>query len=125
MQLLIKKRIDPATSKILAVLLIAIVNLMISNQQLLMAHENDLFTNQIKAILEKNCISCHNQEKAKGGLDLTSPSGLMAGGESGHVIDPLSPEKSLLLEVLGYEGDIQMPPRGKLNIAFVAENLKK
>jgi hypothetical protein len=38
----------------------------------------------------------------------------MAGGESGHVIDPVNPEKSLLLEVLGYEGDIQMPPRGKL-----------
>jgi hypothetical protein len=114
MQLLIKKRIDPATSKILAVLLIAIVNLMISNQQLLMADQNDLFTNQIKAILEKNCISCHNQAKAKGGLDLTSHSGLMAGGESGHVIDPVNPEKSLLLEVLGYEGDIQMPPRGKL-----------
>lgn len=72
------------------------------------------FTNIVKPILQMHCISCHNPAKAKGGLDLTSHASAMAGGESGHVILPGKPEKSLIVEVLGYEGDTQMPPRGKL-----------
>lgn len=40
----------------------------------------------------------------------------MAGGESGHVILPGKPEQSLIMEVLGYEGDIQMPPGSRLPV---------
>ncbi|MFM7590863.1 MAG: c-type cytochrome domain-containing protein, partial [Isosphaeraceae bacterium] len=80
------------------------------------ADENQRFNDFIRPILQSHCISCHNPEKAKGGLDLTSHAAALAGGESGHVIIPGKPEKSLIMEVLGYEGDIQMPPAGKLSI---------
>jgi len=37
-------------------------------------------------LLHNNCISCHNPEKHKGGLQLTTREGLLKGGDDGAVI---------------------------------------
>ena len=48
----------------------------------------DIYLDLISPIMDKRCISCHNLEKKKGDLNLTSFSSLMEGGESGKIIIP-------------------------------------
>ena len=68
------------------------------------------FEKSFAAIVIRNCVGCHNPSDAKGGLDLTSEPGASKGGDSGEVIVPGKPERSLLIERV-IEGS--MPPEGK------------
>jgi hypothetical protein len=48
------------------------------------------------------------------GVVLDSRDALRKGGESGAVIEPGAPEKSLLIQAIGYhDPDLQMPPKGE------------
>ena len=72
------------------------------------------FETKIRPVLVEQCLACHsNDDKQKGGLSLTSRTGLLSGGESGPAIVPGKPDASLLLEALRYES-YEMPPKGKL-----------
>ena len=75
----------------------------------------DFFEKRIRPILVKNCYKCHSGDpkKAKGSFVLDTHAGLMKGGDSGAVIEPGHPEKSLLIEAVKYEG-LEMPPDGQL-----------
>ena len=42
-------------------------------------------TPEAMVLLKANCFSCHNPEKEKGGLDLTSREAILAGGDNGKV----------------------------------------
>ncbi len=72
------------------------------------------FESKVRPILVERCQSCHGVDKAKGGLRLDTRDGLLAGGASGPVILNGKPTVSPLVEVIGYAGDIQMPPKSKL-----------
>ena len=76
------------------------------------AQRAPLFKDEILPILEKSCTKCHSPSQKMAGLDLTTFSGLMAGGTSGPVIAPGRPERSLLWKML--ETD-KMPMGGKLS----------
>ena len=65
-------------------------------------------------MLATNCFNCHGPKKQQGGLRLDSREAALKGGDNGPVIDLKSPEKSLLLQALGYQGDLKMPPKGAL-----------
>lgn len=78
------------------------------------------FESQIRPILSTHCISCHNPARHKGGLDLTSRQAALAGGDSGPAIDVKQPGQSLLLSLIDYTSEIQMPPKGKLNPEEIA-----
>src|SRR5262249_56455333 len=52
----------------------------------------------IQPLLETKCLRCHKGKDPKGELDLSTPAGIMKGGESGSVITPGKPESSLLYE---------------------------
>jgi hypothetical protein len=73
----------------------------------------DLFTTQVKSILESHCAKCHSGAEPKGGLKLTSRESILAGGESGPAVDLASVNDSLLLSAVNYDG-YEMPPTGKL-----------
>lgn len=47
-----------------------------------------LYDHLIQPVLQKKCASCHNENKIKGGLLLTSREGLLKGGENGSVVEP-------------------------------------
>src|SRR5262245_39247236 len=81
----------------------------------LTADEQQFFEKQVRPLLIKHCYSCHSAEARilKGGLYLDSRGGWMKGGDSGAVIVPGEPDKSLLIEAIRYES-IEMPPKGKL-----------
>lgn len=73
------------------------------------------FTKEIKPILDKYCIGCHNARRPKARLDLTSKKGIEKGGSHGVVINKKTPEKSLLLiRMKGQNNSKIMPPGGKL-----------
>jgi hypothetical protein len=45
----------------------------------LAAQESDLFTQDVRPILERRCLSCHNEDDRKGGLSLHSEEALRSG----------------------------------------------
>jgi WD40 repeat protein len=67
------------------------------------------------AVLQASCFSCHNPEKRKGGLVLTSREGLVKGSENGPVVKADVPEASTLLKVLASDADPHMPPKKQLS----------
>ena len=81
------------------------------------------FETRIRPVLTERCYQCHgaDPEKIRGGLVLLDAAGVQAGGDSGAVIVPGSPEESLLIEAIRYDGLTQMPPDGKLAAAVVAD----
>ena len=83
-----------------------------------------LFEEKIRPVLATRCYVCHSVKAAKvqGGLLLDSQAGLKRGGNSGVVIVPGDPEKSLLLHALRYQNkDLQMPPGTPLPVEVVAD----
>ncbi len=83
----------------------------------------EFFESKIRPVLAERCYECHggDPKKIRGGLVLLDAEGLRAGGYSGAVIVPGSPEDSLLIEALHYEGLTQMPPDGKLPQQVIAD----
>src|SRR5205814_1676485 len=84
----------------------------------------EFFEKTIRPLLASNCLSCHNAAKHKGGLVLENEAGLMKGGDTGPAVKPGDAEKSLLIELIRYNGDIKMPPKGKLPDKAIAELTK-
>ena len=76
--------------------------------------QTEFFEKKIRPVLAENCHSCHNPNLKTAGLNLTTAAGFVTGGENGSVIDRENPESSRLLQVIGYEERIKMPPTGKL-----------
>lgn len=82
----------------------------------------DFFENKVRPVLVNNCFSCHSEEKkVRGGLKMTSRAELLQGGDTGPAIVPGDPDKSLLVQVVRYTGDMKMPPKGKLKDHEIAD----
>jgi cytochrome c553 len=85
----------------------------------------EFFETRIRPLLATTCYQCHSREskKAKGGLLLDSPEGLLKGGDSGPLVVAGDPEKSLLLKAVRHsDNDLRMPPDGaKLTGAQIAD----
>lgn len=73
------------------------------------------FAREIAPILERSCTKCHNPEKHKGELDLSTAAGVQQGGENGAVLVAGNAANSKLLRVcrLPEDDDNVMPPKGK------------
>lgn len=70
-------------------------------------------------LLKANCLSCHNDEKHKGGLKLTSREAMMKGGDDGAVVVEGKPDESLLIQSLSADADPHMPPKKQLSSAKI------
>ena len=86
----------------------------------------DFFEAKIRPILVAQCVKCHDAvaetaKKLKGGLRLDTRDALLKGGDSGAAIVPGKPDEGTFLKALKYEGDVQMPPSGKLSSAIIAD----
>lgn len=68
------------------------------------------FASDILPIFKTKCIRCHAGVEPKAGLNLTSPSSLLSGGESGSALRIRAAEFSLLYEKISSD---QMPPVGQ------------
>ncbi len=70
-------------------------------------------------LLKTNCLSCHNEEKRKGGLALSSREALLAGGDAGVAVVAGKPEESPLIQLLSASADPHMPPKKQLTQAQI------
>lgn len=68
------------------------------------------FATEITPILKRNCVPCHHQGDAEGGLVLESHAALIKGGDSGPAVIAQDAEASLLMMRATGEEDPLMPP---------------
>ncbi|HYR58514.1 MAG TPA: c-type cytochrome domain-containing protein, partial [Chthoniobacteraceae bacterium] len=79
------------------------------------------YDDQVLPIFRNSCNNCHNPDKKKAGLDLTTYQSTLQGSENGKVLASGNPANSLLLKCVKQIEDPKMPPKGdKLNDQDVA-----
>jgi len=85
--------------------------------------DNEFFETKIRPVLVAHCHECHSSKsgKARGGLKVDSRDALLTGGDTGPAVVARSLEKSLLFQAITYDGDCQMPPKGKLPDDVIAD----
>ena len=84
----------------------------------------EFFEKRIRPVLVQSCYKCHSErsDKIKGNLVLDSLQGALRGGDTGPAIVPGHPEKSLLVQAIGFKNDdLQMPPKNPLPATAVAD----
>jgi hypothetical protein len=83
----------------------------------------EFFEKRIRPVLIKECFACHSSQakSLKGGLSLETRDGLLKGGETGPALVAGKPDESLLLSALKHDGDVRMPPKGKLPDSVVRD----
>lgn len=73
------------------------------------------FKKDIAPVLEASCVKCHNPEKKKGKLDMTTKEAFMKGGGEGKIVEAGKADASSLIKVLALpeDDDAAMPPKDK------------
>jgi hypothetical protein len=87
-------------------------------------HASDLFAEKIAPVLRQRCVVCHNDQKLRGGLDLTTRDGLLKGGEAGPAVIAGKADKSRLIEMVSGVS-AKMPKQGAKLTAEEVADLKK
>lgn len=78
-----------------------------------------VYEDMIVPVLDKKCMSCHNENKSKGDLIMTSYQDILKGGKSEHpTLKPGSALESELYKrvMLPLEDEDRMPPKGKISL---------
>src|SRR5579872_3328247 len=81
----------------------------------------EFFESRIRPILAEHCYSCHGPKKQQAGLRLDRREAITKGADGEPVIVPGQPDKSTLLRAVRHEGDVKMPPKGKLPPQAIAD----
>ncbi|MEK6259651.1 MAG: PSD1 and planctomycete cytochrome C domain-containing protein, partial [Planctomycetota bacterium] len=80
----------------------------------------DFFEKQVRPVLAAQCWNCHAEKKAESGLRLDSREAILRGGDRGEVVKPREAAASLLIHAVRRDGELQMPPNGRLSPEQVA-----
>ena len=83
-----------------------------------LSDSTNIYKDVVQTVLINKCMECHNDKKAKGGLNLSSYASLMKGGKSGSAIVSGDIEKSILIQriLLAMDDKKHMPPKGKVQL---------
>ena len=98
----------PAAASLLASLLAS--SLVFAAEPKKVTYEDDVLP-----IFRDNCLKCHNPDKLKGDLDLSSFSSAIKGGGSGTTLNAGDPDSSQLFKSVTHTEDPAMPPKSKLS----------
>ena len=81
--------------------------------------ESNIYLSYVEPIITKKCVSCHNDQKQKGGLDLSTLKGIEKGGKHGNLWEIHKPEESNFIKrvLLPEENKKHMPPAGKSQLS--------
>src|SRR5438445_13716004 len=80
------------------------------------AQDKITYQDHVLPIVEANCSKCHNADKKKADLELTSYQGILKGSGSGPVVLSGSADGSKLWKALTHSEEPYMPPnRAKLD----------
>jgi WD40 repeat protein len=74
------------------------------------AQEKITYQDHVLPLIENNCAKCHNADKKKGDLDLTTYNGLLKGGGSGQVVTSGNADSSKLVKAITHAEEPTMPP---------------
>ena len=69
------------------------------------------YDDHVLPLFQQACLNCHNPDKTKGGLDLSSYSGTLKGGSGGKIVEP-GDANSTLIAVVKHSAEPVMPPEG-------------
>ena len=78
------------------------------------------YEEHVLPVFRNACLRCHNPDKAKGDLDLSTFTALLNGGGSGVIVESGDSGASKLLKVVTHEEEPEMPPNGKLEAKEIA-----
>src|ERR1700722_6337772 len=85
------------------------------------AAEKTNYQNDVFPLFRNNCLNCHNPDKKKAGLDLSTYQAALAGSDNGKIVQSGKPGDSLLVKCVRQTEDPKMPPKGdKLSDAEIA-----
>ena len=92
-------------------------------------HEKPVsFTKDVMPVLAKHCIECHNPEKKKGKLDMSTYEALKAGGKKKSPFVAGDPDKSLMVQMIS-GNEPEMPEEGeplsKETVALISRWIKE
>ncbi len=85
--------------------------LVISGQVIAQATE-PTYDHEVLAVFQQACLNCHNPDKAKAGLDLSTYRGTLKGGSGGKIVEP-GDVNSRLIAVVSGAAEPKMPPEGE------------
>src|SRR5262245_27305422 len=68
------------------------------------------YVDHVLPLVEQHCAKCHNPDKKKGDLDLTSHAGALKGSGTGPIAISGNPEASKLIKALTHAEEPFMPP---------------
>ncbi len=85
------------------------------------ARQLDFFEKKIRPVLAENCHKCHGPDKQSGDLRLDRRDAMLKGDADGPVVVPGRPDKSRLIQALRQQGEVKMPPKGKLPEPVIAD----
>jgi len=77
------------------------------------AQQKVTYEDHIQPIFTNACNNCHNPDKKKAGLDLTTYQGTMQGSENGKILNPGNADASLLFKCVAQVEEPKMPPKGE------------
>jgi hypothetical protein len=69
------------------------------------------YVKQVKPFLAKYCVECHNPDKLRGDLDLSTVKAMLTGGKSGPAFVPGKPDDSYLVTLAEGKDNPKMPPK--------------
>lgn len=99
----------------------ALVSLAVVGPALAQAPAKVTYDDHVMPIFRNACLNCHNPDKKKAGLDLSTYSATLQGSETGKVVQSGNPGASLLFKVCKQTEEPKMPPKGdKLTDAELA-----
>jgi hypothetical protein len=81
----------------------------------------EFFETKVRPILVEHCINCHGPKKQQAELRLDTRASFLKGSDSGPIVVAGNPDKSSLIRAVRHDGDIKMPPKGKLPPERIAD----
>ncbi|MFC7336862.1 c-type cytochrome domain-containing protein [Haloferula chungangensis] len=81
------------------------------------------YDDDVLPVFEQVCLNCHNPDKTKGGLDLSSFSATLQGSSGGKIVEP-GDLSSSLLAVIKQSSEPKMPPEGEPLSSAQIETIK-
>ncbi len=82
--------------------------------------DSQLYEKQIRPVIERNCLGCHNQKLRLSGLSLATRDDALAGGKRGPAFVAGKPRESRLIELVHQTGNLRMPPASRLADSEIA-----
>ena len=76
------------------------------------AQEKITYNDHILPIFKNACLNCHNPDKKKAGLDLSTYSATIQGSENGKIVQSGNAGASLLFKCVKQTEEPKMPPKG-------------